>query len=451
MRPAIVALAAVVAWSSHHVDQTPAADRGSQLENVAWPEAEQLLSAASVVVIPLGSGSLEHGPHLKLRADLTIATYLARRVARDSNIVVAPALTYHHYPGFVEYPGSVSVSSATAQTLTTDVVRSLARYGPRRFYVLNTSPSADRPLGLAARALASSGVLLRYTQIDAALASASRGVRRQAAGSHADEIETSMMLAIDPESVDMSRAVRDLGAVTSPLQLTRQQNGQGTYSPTGTWGDATLATKEKGRIVLDALVTTILSDIDDLRVTSLPAVTSPNPASATSPSPSAVTTVPSNPPPTCSAGDERTIRQIGDAFTTYWTNQDAAGIGGLWSVMGDLLHPDGFIERGADVIRINRARLFAEYAYRNSRHWITINRIRCLSVDVAVADAKWGLRGVTDARNQPVPQLDGLCTLVVKRGNGGWLIEAYRYTIDPTKGPVPPTLLKRPGYPGGAM
>ena len=399
-------------------------------------------------MIPLGAGSLEHGPHLKLRTDLTIASHLAQRVAREAAVIVAPAITYHYFPGFAEYPGSLSVPSAAAQTLTTEAVRSLARYGPRRFYVLSTNPAADRPLGLAARTLAESGILLRYTQIASALDAASRGVRQQPAGSHADEIETSMMLAIDPASVNMTLAVREIGAPTNPLELTRQRGAQGTYSPSGTWGDATIATKEKGQIVLDALAATVLSDVEGLRRAPLPAVTSAAGPAANTPS-AAVNPVLANPPSTCTPGDERTIRQIGDAFTVYWTNADAVSIGGLWSTIGDIVHPDGFIERGRDVIRLNRARLFAQYAYRNSRHYLMVNRIRCLSVDVAVADAKWGLRGVTDANNQPVPQVDGLCTLVVKRGNDGWLIEAYRYTVNDGKGPVPPTLLKRPGYPGG--
>src|SRR5262245_24480358 len=206
MRAAIVALAILVASPFPRVGQTPGSDRGTLLENVTWPDAERLLTSESVVVIPLGAASLEHGPHLKLRTDLALADYLARRVAKESAVVIAPTITYHYYPGFAEYPGSLSLSRDTAQNLTTDVVRGLARYGPRRFYVLNTSRSADQPLDLAARTLATTGVLLRYTRIEAALDNASRAVRRQPAGAHADEIETSMMLAIDPDSVDMSRA-----------------------------------------------------------------------------------------------------------------------------------------------------------------------------------------------------------------------------------------------------
>jgi hypothetical protein len=91
--------------------------------------------------------------------------------------------------------------------------------------------------------------------------------------------------------------------------------------------------------------------------------------------------------------------------------------------------------------------LFRRREYRVSRHPMQLGVIRCLSNDIAVADGKWELRDVLDAEGKIMPSTKGLCTLVVKRGNGGWRIEAYRYTVD-VPGPQPPTLLKRPGYPG---
>ncbi len=92
---------------------------------------------------------------------------------------------------------------------------------------------------------------------------------RQSGGTHADEIETSMILYIAPESVRMKKAVRDLNP-NQPGGLTRDPQGKGIYSPTGAWGDPTLATREKGQAVTESLVSTILKDIDDLRQTPLP-------------------------------------------------------------------------------------------------------------------------------------------------------------------------------------
>jgi hypothetical protein len=74
--------------------------------------------------------------------------------------------------------------------------------------------------------------------------------------------------------------------------------------------------------------------------------------------------------------------------------------------------------------------------------------IRCVDTDVAVADGKWELRGVVDDKGKALPTFEGQFTIVTKRTEEGWLIEAYRYTQKPAAAPMP-TLLKRPGIPGG--
>ena len=364
-------------------------------------------------------------------------------------MVVAPALPYHFYPGFVEYPGSTSLGLETARALTTDVAVSLSRFGPKRFYVLNTGISTTRALDPAARALAAQGILLGYTDLGPRLDRAAAPVRRQEGGTHADEVETSMTLFIQPDAVDMRRAVKEYAPSPGPLRLTRTRGGAGTFSESGVWGDPTLATREKGRIIVEALVAGILADIEAIRRAPLPT------ASALTPPPAPAPAAPPSPgrsgagSRSCSLGDERTIRGLGDAFTLHWTNADAILLSGLWSEEGDLVHPDGATERGRTTIRTNRAFLFMQREYRGSRHPLTLGNVRCLSPDVAVVDGKWELRGVSDAGGKLLPTFEGLCTLVVKRA-GGWLIEAYRYTQKPAAVPVP-TLLKRPGFPGGSV
>ena len=87
---------------------------------------------------------------------------------------------------------------------------------------------------------------------------------RKSGGTHADEIETAMMLYIAPKSVHMEKAKRDLDP-DQPGGLTRDPKGKGTYSPTGAWGDPTLATREEGKALVDASVERILKEIEDLR------------------------------------------------------------------------------------------------------------------------------------------------------------------------------------------
>lgn len=243
--------------------------RGVVLGDLTWKEAEVALGSQTVVVIPLGAAAKEHGPHLRLDNDLRLAQYYTGRVLEAADVVVAPTIPYHYYPAFLEYPGSTHLSSDTARDLVVDIVRSLASYGPRRFYVLNTGVSTVVPLKASAKVLAKEGILLRYTDIIAVSREAVGRVETQKLGTHADEIETSEMLYMYPERVNMRLAVRDDNP-SVPGPLTRRADGVGTYSPSGVWGDATLATREKGEIVAEATVKGILDEIEALRSAELP-------------------------------------------------------------------------------------------------------------------------------------------------------------------------------------
>lgn len=214
MRILSVAIAAVILASSiGGVAARQSAPQGVRLGDLSWPDAERALTPETVVVIPLDAAAKEHGPHLRLDNDLTMANYLSRRVVETSPVVVAPPLAYHFYPAFIEYPGSTSLNLETARTLTIEVVRSLARSGPRRFYVLNTGVSTSRPLAAAAQALAAEGILLGYTDLGPRLDELSARVRQEEGGTHADEVETSMMLYIDPAAVDMTLTTLRPGAL----------------------------------------------------------------------------------------------------------------------------------------------------------------------------------------------------------------------------------------------
>jgi creatinine amidohydrolase len=246
-------------------DHGRAARRGAFLAELAWPAAERELRPESIVVLPIGAAAKEHGPHLRLSNDWIMAEYLAARLVEVEDVVVAPTLSYHFYPAFLEYPGSTSLRLETARDLVVDVCRSLARFGPRRFYALNTGISTVRALAPAAELLASEGITLTFTDLERALEPTQKKLLSQDAGTHADEAETSIMLAIAPDAVDMTKAVRDIHPLRPP-GLTRDANSAtGTYSPTGVYGDATLATQEKGERLVDALLTAIRSDVSALR------------------------------------------------------------------------------------------------------------------------------------------------------------------------------------------
>jgi len=237
--------------------------RGIMLADLTWVEAEKALTPETVVVIPIGAESKEHGPHLKLKTDYLEAEYYKRQILASADVVVAPTVNYSFYPAFAEYPGSTTLRLETARDMLVDICRSLARYGPRRFYALNTGVSTLRALAPAAELLAGDGIVLRYTNILEVGAEAEKRVKKEEGGTHADEIETSLMLYIDPASVNMRRAVKDYHPSTGPL--TRDPHKPGAYSASGIYGDATLATRDKGEAVARATVEGMMREIEALR------------------------------------------------------------------------------------------------------------------------------------------------------------------------------------------
>lgn len=251
---------------------------GVRLAELTWQQAAAVLGPDTVVVIPLGAAAKEHGPHLLLQNDYLMAEALTERLldrsGGDPQLVVAPTVPYHFYPAFVSYPGSTTLRLETARDLIVDVVRSLARHGPRRFYVLNTGVSTVKALQPASELLLREGILLRYTDLLAALRPIEAGLLEQEGGTHADESETSMMLYLRPGAVELRKAVKDYHP-KRPGPFTRDPDGPGTYSPTGTWGDPTRATHQKGDRLVTGLVGALLRDLAALRAEPLPVAPPP--------------------------------------------------------------------------------------------------------------------------------------------------------------------------------
>ncbi|CAN5514230.1 hypothetical protein BH10BAC4_BH10BAC4_26190 [soil metagenome] len=278
MRFTFVFIITLIFWPSY--GQVKVVYKGALIETSAWTEAQSLLSDTTIVVIPLGAAAKEHGPHLQLNNDWLIAEYLKEQIHGNHRVIIYPTINYHYYPAFLEYAGSTSLRLETAYSMIVDICRVISTHGPKKIYILNTGVSTLVPLRLAKEMLAQQGILITFTDILNIAMEAEKKIKEQPAGTHADEIETSMMLYIAPETVMMSKAVRDIPEKDRPGPLTLNPNNKlGLYSPSGVYGDATLATREKGRLVIEAMVQGINREINDLRKAPLlkvPALQNPN-------------------------------------------------------------------------------------------------------------------------------------------------------------------------------
>jgi creatinine amidohydrolase len=240
------------------------------IEDKSWIEAKNLLSDSTLVLIPLGAAAKEHGPHLLLKNDWLITDYLTHRIAKEETTIIYPTINYNFYPAFIEYPGSTSIQFETSVDMAVSLCWLISRHGPKKFYILNSGVSTIIPLKMAAEKLAQIGILMMYSDPLPLIKDAELKVRQQPEGTHADEIETSMMLYMAPTTVDMSKAAREIPTDQKPGAWSPTPGGRGTYHPLGIYGDATLATREKGEVIVEWFIKGIREDIKKLRNTSVP-------------------------------------------------------------------------------------------------------------------------------------------------------------------------------------
>lgn len=246
---------------------TNPAAQGVLVERLSWDEARPLLTPEAIVLVAVGAQAKEHGRHLPLNNDWLMAEYLKGRVVAAAPVVAYPTINYHFYPAFRPFPGSTTLEPGTARDVVADVIRSIAAHGPRKFYVLNTGVSTIAPLKETQTLLALEGIDMRFTDILAVASDVEKRLSKQQEGTHADETETSAMLYIAPEVVRMPRAVKDYRRLRDQWP---HVGGTGDQAATGVYGDPTLATREKGEAIVEAMVAGILQEIDALRRASLP-------------------------------------------------------------------------------------------------------------------------------------------------------------------------------------
>jgi creatinine amidohydrolase len=247
------------------------ANKAIYLEDISWTTARDLLDENDVVVIPLGAGAKEHGPHLPLSTDFIQAEGLAKMVALQRNVIITPVVNYGFYPFFLKYPGSTSTNFRTATDMVVQVVRSLAAYGPKRFYIINVGVSTTPTLETAAKTLAEEGILLYYSRYDRpAFDKAEAMIRTKEYGGHANEMETSHILYLRGDLTDMSKAVNDSSMKDKTGNMAPVPVEGGNLNTSGIIGYAKLATKEKGEKGLKAFANELVKEIDSVTSCALP-------------------------------------------------------------------------------------------------------------------------------------------------------------------------------------
>ena len=173
--------------------------KGVWLEELTWPEAKARFDSDAVVVIPIGAASKAHGAHLPLKTDALTARALAQRLDDRLPVVAAPVVGFGYYPAFTGFAGSQHLGADTFRALMRELIASFTAHGVRRIALINTGVSTEKPLDEVA---AETGALVLHMRLTGGAADQ---LIEHKDGGHADERETSVVLALDPRSVRMDK------------------------------------------------------------------------------------------------------------------------------------------------------------------------------------------------------------------------------------------------------
>lgn len=248
------------------------------LADLTWKDVDALDRENCVVVMPAAAME-QHGPHLPIQVDTTLAETVARRAAERAKGVVtlvAPCVwsgvSNHH----IEFPGTLSLSPNTFMQVIVELTSCLIGHGFRRFLYLNGHGGNIDVLKTAGRKIRDQNgkktLVAASSYWDFAREELSNLRESEIGGiSHAGEFETSAMLAVAEEKVKMEHAARHIPKwktrhfsmdffAARPLYLAHHVSD---FSPEGVFGDPTIASKEKGQRMIDAIVGNLAAFLEE--------------------------------------------------------------------------------------------------------------------------------------------------------------------------------------------
>lgn len=216
----------------------------------SWEDVAAGVASGLIAILPVGAVE-QHGPHLPLLTDTVLATGVARRIAESTEALLLPAIAYGDAWTAEGWAGTLSLSPDTLRATVIDLGRGLHRMGVRGLVTINGHFGNREPIALAARALSELGLPVLHLDYPHLEALAAEHMESEPAGPgfyHADEVETSMMLALAPDAVRLDRAKPEYPEFpplfgSEPMKLSA-------FNSSGVFGDPRPATAEKGEALI---------------------------------------------------------------------------------------------------------------------------------------------------------------------------------------------------------
>jgi creatinine amidohydrolase len=227
-------------------------------------EVKEKIQESRVAILPIGAVEA-HGPHLPLGTDNFLAERLSNRVAEKTGAFVLPTLPYGQVWSLKNFPGSINISNESLISFIVDIGISLYEQGFRVFAMINGHLGNAVAMKEAARKLYSQFpdfeiLYLFYPGVKKVTEEVRETKSSHASYFHACEIETSYMLYLAGEYVDMDKAISDIPTIPMSADVTPTPWEEFTNS--AVLGDASIATKEKGEKIIEVAIENMIKLIE---------------------------------------------------------------------------------------------------------------------------------------------------------------------------------------------
>lgn len=245
------------------------------LADLRAPELSSALSKDSVIVLPLGAIE-QHGPHLPLSTDFVVADAVAtaavQAVGAQVDAWLLPTLPYTKSNEHAWSPGTMWLSATTLMAVIDDIGRSIASTSARRVLFVNGHGGNSALVQMMNRELRLKYGLLTFLAHPHMPADqgGSSAASELGMGIHGGMDETSVMLHLQPELVDMSLAVRRVPEGLADNEHVRFGGKvafgwlSNDFFPEGHIGDPTGATAEIGEQMFNSAVTGLCDALKEI-------------------------------------------------------------------------------------------------------------------------------------------------------------------------------------------
>ncbi|WP_028273424.1 creatininase family protein [Atopococcus tabaci] len=230
-------------------------------------EIKQYLNEETPVILPMGAVEV-HGPHLPLETDNLLAERYADLLAEKIGALVLPVLPYGQVWSLRNFPGSLTVSDETMAAFLFEMGESVYQQGTRMVIFFSAHLGNMAAMKTAGRRLYDAYpdikmLYLFYPNLLKFAQDIREGKSAHHTYVHAEEVETSLMLYLAPEAVDMDKAIDDPPEI--PLSADFTPTPWETFTESAVLGEATLASKEKGQYLVEKTLEQAVRLIEQLK------------------------------------------------------------------------------------------------------------------------------------------------------------------------------------------